>query len=208
MHIDRHAAGEGRLLENLTNGLHLCGTHVELVPLELSHVEGLIRAAGSGMLWNLPYTGVPNPDQMNGVMQDAIEHRDRGTQFPFTVRLKASGEIVGSTRYYAIEPQHRNLSIGYTWYAEHVQRTAVNTECKYLLLCHAFEVMNCISVQWHTDHRNKRSQAALKRLGAKFEGILRNNKIMPDGVIRHTHCFSMLDTEWPQSKAYLESRLA
>jgi len=194
--------------DNLTPGLQLGGEVVRLEPLSTDHIEPLIFAASSGQLWTLPYTGVPSPDSMPEVVKDALKQRDLGTQLPFAVILKSTAEVVGTTRYYYIQPESRNLSIGYTWYAQHVQRTGVNTECKYLLLRHAFEVMKCISVQWHTDHRNKRSQAAIKRIGAKFEGVLRNHKIMPDGVIRHTHCFSMLDIEWPASKAYLQSRLA
>ena len=104
-------------------------------------------------------------------------------------------------------PANRNCAIGYTWYSESAQRTGINTECKLMLLQHAFEEAACISVQWHTHHDNLRSQAAIKRLGATFEGVLRNHMILPDGRIRHTHCFSMLDEEWPASKAFLMQRL-
>ena len=204
---EMRAPGDGQLLQSLTPDLQLRGDHVCLEPLLAEHEAGLVAAASSGELWKLPYTGVPSPKTMATMIEGAILNREQGSEFPFVVRSNTTGEIVGTTRYYFIEPKNRNLSIGYTWYAESVQRTAVNTECKYLLLEHAFETMKCISVQWHTDHRNKRSQAAIKRLGAKFEGVLRNHKIMPDGVVRHTHCFSMLDSEWPDSQKYLKSRL-
>ena len=206
--IERRITGVGNFVDGLTDDLVLSGNHVLLRPMSSEDVSGLINAASHGDLWNLAYTGVPSPQTMQTTVSEALRLRDKGEQFPFTVRLASTGEIVGSTRYYYISPEHRNLSIGFTWYGEHVHRTGVNTECKYLLLKHAFETLNCISVQWHTDHRNKRSQNAILRLGAKFEGVLRNARIMPDGVIRHTHCFSMLDTEWPKSKGFLASRLA
>ena len=202
------ATGTGAISENLKAELSLEGDIVKLEPLSLQHVDGLIDAASSGNLWELAYTGVPQAHEMQGMVEKALEARDQGSEFPFAVLLKETSEVVGTTRYYNVEPVHRNLSIGYTWYAQKVHRTGVNTQCKYLLLQHAFDVMQCISVQWHTDHRNKRSQEAIKRLGAKFEGVLRNNQIRPNGVIRHTHCFSMIDTEWPDAKAFLESRMA
>jgi len=204
---ERYAHGEGRFTENLNHNLALAGDLVHLCAMQLDDVDALINAASSGELWNLPYTGVPKAEQMLANVEGALKQRELGLEFPFVVRRVDTNEVVGTTRFYAINEASRNLSIGYTWYATHVHRTGVNTECKYLLLEHAFEKMNCISVAWHTDHRNKQSQAAIRRLGAQFEGVLRNHKIMPDGVIRHTHCFSMLDTEWPQSKAYLQSRL-
>lgn len=199
--------GEGRIVEGLSLDLVLSAEHVTLLPMQMEHIEGLIEAASVGKLWELPFTTVPNPDQMLGAVKAAIVNRDNGSEFPFVVVNASTGRILGSTRYYRVEPVHRNLSIGYTWYSQDVQRSAVNSECKYLLLEHAFERMNCISVQWHTDHRNKRSQAAIKRLGAKFEGVLRNDKIMPNGVIRHTYCYSMLSNEWAASKAFLQSSL-
>ncbi len=207
MSEERIASGQGKVSENLSLDLLLAGDIVELRPMQLGHVDGLIAAASSGELWNLRYTNVPKPSTMRDMVEHALQQRECGSEFPFVVHLKSTGEVVGTTRYYYIEPNNRNMSIGFTWYAEKFHRSGVNTESKYLLLNHAFDVMNCISVQWHTDHRNKRSQAAIKRLGATFEGVLRNHKIMPDGVIRHTHCFSMLDTEWPESKDYLQSRL-
>ncbi len=203
----RYVKGQGHFQSELNEALVLRGALVELVPMTHDHVEPLIEAASSGELWHLEYTSVPSPEQMAENVAFALEQRGKGVEFPFVVRLKNSGKVVGTTRYYYIEATHRNLSIGYTWYSETVHRTGVNTETKLLLLIQAFERMNCISVQWHTDHLNYRSQAAIKRLGAKFEGVLRNHRIMPDGRIRHTHCFSMLDDEWPRAKKHLQSRL-
>lgn len=207
MKLETIVSGEGRIVETLCARPSLVGQDVSLEPMQIEHVDGLVSAASDGQLWNLQYTGVPAPDQMQSVVEQAIVQRELGLEFPFIVRMNKSGLIVGSTRYYGVAPQNRKVSIGYTWYSQSVQRTSVNTECKYLLLELAFDHMSCVSVQWHTDHRNKSSQAAIKRLGAKFEGVLRNDRIMPDGVIRHTHCFSMLDSEWPDSKQHLMSRL-
>ncbi len=197
-----------RMLDGLSPDLLLQGKHAALEPLNVCHAEALTQAASDGKLWNLRFTTVPAPEQMESSIKAALENRDQGKELPFVVRRVSDQKIVGATRYYFIEPDHRNLSIGYTWYAESAQRTAINTECKLMLLTHAFEVMACISVQWHTDNENKRSQAAIQRLGAKFEGVLRNHKIMPDGRYRHTHCYSMLDTEWPEAKNFLKQRLA
>ncbi len=196
------------MLKHLTSRLVLRGEFVQLEPMQTGHASALAEAAALGELWNLEYTTVPTPQRMPAMIEEALQKRQQGEQFPFVVRLLKNDRIVGATRYYFIEPEHRNLSIGYTWYAEDVQRTAVNSECKLMLLEYAFETLNCISVQWHTDHRNKRSQAAIKRLGAKFEGVLRNHKIMPDGAVRHTHCFSMLDSEWPAAKEFLQQRIS
>ena len=192
----------------LADTLTLTGKHAELQALSIEHIDALNHAAADGELWNLHYTNVPNPQQMPKVIADALDNQSEGKEFPFVVRRLSDAKIVGSTRYYFIEPAHRNLSIGYTWYAQSAQRTAINTECKLLLLQHAFENLKCISVQWHVDDQNTRSQAAVERLGAKFEGILRNHKIMRDGRYRHTHCYSMLDSEWPAAKTFLTERLA
>ena len=183
------------------------GVHACLEPMQLSHIEELNRAAADGELWTLKVTTVPTIETMIDYVETAINNREQGAQLPFVVRRIADHKIIGTTRYYSINPRFRNLSIGYTWYSASVQRTAINTECKFLLLQHAFEQAKAISVQWHTHHENTRSQEAIVRLGAKFEGILRNDQILPDGRIRHTHCFSMLDDEWPASKAFLSDRM-
>jgi len=187
--------------------LNFHGEHARLEPLTLAHIEPLNRAAADGELWKLKVTSVPDSYGMRGYVKSALAKRDEGDQLPFIIRRKSDERIVGTTRYYFINPSYRNLSIGYTWYAASAQRTMINTECKLMLLMHAFEQAGAISVQWHTHHENTRSQAAIKRLGASFEGVLRNSQILADGRIRHTHCFSMLDDEWPASKAFLEARL-
>jgi len=197
-----------RFLDGLNFDLKLVGKHASLEPLDESHSQALCEAASDGKLWELPFTSVPSPELMLSRIEDALKNREEGKQLPFVVRRLADQKIVGATRYYSLEPDHRNLSIGYTWYAASAQRTAINTECKLMLLTHAFEKLRCISVQWHTDNQNKRSQTAIQRLGAQFEGVLRNHIIMPDGRYRHTHCYSMLDTEWPEAKAFLTQRLA
>jgi len=194
--------------DGLNDTLTLTGKHAALQVLQIEHIEALNQAAADGELWNLHYTNVPNAQQMQEVVAKALLNKKEGIELPFIVRRLSDAKIVGSTRYYFIKPTHRNLSIGYTWYAQSAQRTAINTECKLLLLQHAFENLKCISVQWHVDDQNVRSQAAVKRLGAKLEGVLRNHKIMPDGRYRHTHCYSMLDNEWPAAKDFLTERLA
>ncbi|MBL4671162.1 MAG: GNAT family N-acetyltransferase [Arenicella sp.] len=191
----------------LSHHLILSGKHASLEPMLLSHVGDLNEAAADGELWRSRVTTVPNKQGMLSYVEHALRQRDSNVELPFVVRRLSDNRVVGTTRYYQIRPEHHNFSIGYTWYSESVQRTAINTECKLMLLQHSFEEAACISVQWHTHHNNKRSQAAILRLGASFEGILRNHIILADGRIRHTHCFSMLDDEWPASKAYLTERL-
>lgn len=192
----------------LPHDLVLRGKHLVLEPMLDEHVDDLVQAASDGKLWKLKVTEVPDAKGMPAYVQSALSEREQGVQLPFVVRRISDQRIVGTTRYYFLNDANRNLSIGYTWYSESVQNTSINTEAKLLLLAHAFESAGCISVQWHTHHENTRSQAAIKRLGASFEGVLRNDKILSDGRIRHTHCFSMLDNEWPASKAFLTGRLA
>lgn len=191
----------------LHDGLTLEGTNVRLEPLALAHHDELVCATKDGELWNLKVTDVPQPSEMSAYIAEALAQRQKSSQLPFVVRRLADGKVVGCTRFYFVEPRFRNLSIGYTWYSESVHRTAVNSETKLLLLTHAFERAGAISVQWHVYHGNLKSQAAVRRLGAKLEGVLRNDKILSDGRVRHTHCFGMLDTEWPQAKANLVRRI-
>ena len=194
--------------DSLPHDLSLVGEYAVLEPMELSHINDLNVAAADGELWNLKVTTVPNEQGMSAYVAHAIRQRDKGRELPFVIRRLSDKRIVGATRYYQINATNRNFSIGYTWLSESAQRTSINTECKLMLLQHAFEKASCISVQWHTHHQNTRSQAAIKRLGASLEGVLRNHMILADGRIRHTHCFSLLDTEWPASKAYLLERLS
>jgi len=187
--------------------LSLTGEHVTLKPLALEHKEALLNAAADGELWALRVTSVPDSKSIDQYLANAIEQSKKGCQRPFVVYRNLDEKIVGCTRYYDIEPTHRNLAIGYTWYAESAQRTAVNTDTKRLLLGYAFEQLGCISVAFHTDDLNKRSQAAIQRLGAKFEGVLRNHRIMPDGRLRHTWCYSITQEEWPDIKLSLKEKL-
>ena len=196
------------MLDRLPRDLQLEGEGVAIEPLAVEHLQGLAAAATDGALWDLKVTSVPHPDHLLKWYANAIEARDLDVQRPFVVRRKADQAIVGSTRYYDIEAEHHNLSIGYTWYAKSAQRTAVNTECKLILLKHAFEDCGCAAVYWHTHHQNYASQAAIERLGAKLDGVIRNHKRMSDGALRDTYCYSMTNGEWPNVKAALTARLA
>jgi len=140
-------------------------------------------------------------------VRDILERQTFGTDLPFAVILLENGRAIGGTRFMDIRSQHCGVEIGGTWYATSSQRTTVNTECKYLLLCHAFEVWHCIRVQFKTDLRNERSQRALERIGAMREGILRNHMILRDGTVRHSVYYSILDNEWPVVKRGLEEKL-
>ncbi|MBX2848487.1 MAG: GNAT family N-acetyltransferase [Acidiferrobacterales bacterium] len=186
----------------------LIGQFAILEPLRDEHLDELITAVKDGELWNLTCTTVPSPTTMAQTIDEALKEKLEGGQFPFVVRRVADDKIVGSTRYYFIRPKNRNLSIGFTWYSKSAQRTVINTQSKLLLLSYAFETLNCISVAFHVDDTNLVSQAAVKRLGAKHEGVLRNDRIMPDGRIRNTHCFSIIDSEWPTIKEKLTSILS
>jgi RimJ/RimL family protein N-acetyltransferase len=182
----------------------LRGSHATLQPLSREHDEGIRRAAADGELWKLWYTSVPAPGKTAAWFDVAFDMRDRLGALPFAVRDNASGEIVGSTRYFNVDAANRRLEIGHTWYAKRVQRTAVNTECKQLLLTHAFETLGCIAVEFRTHWFNQASRAAIARLGAKQDGVLRNHQLMPDGSRRDTVVFSIIDAEWPAVKRHLD----
>jgi RimJ/RimL family protein N-acetyltransferase len=184
------------------------GQYTRLEPLSLTHHEALIAAAGDGELWNSIVTIVPTRDTMVEYLQAALTAQAQGSELPFVIIQKPTNRIVGTTRFYYIQPHQRNASIGYTWLAASVQRTAVNTEAKLLLLTHAFEHWDCVRVEFITDVLNQQSRAAILRLGARQEGILRNHLIMPNGRIRDSVCFSIIAEEWPEVKASLTSRLA
>ena len=185
------------------------GQHVRLEPLSLAHEGSLIAAAGDGELWNSTLTIVPTRDTMPAYIAAALEAQARGQELPFVIVRKSSGEdrVVGSTRFYLIDPENRHLEIGYTWLAASAQRTPVNTEAKLLLLTHAFETLGCIRVALITDVLNQQSQTAILRLGAKQEGVLRNHLIMPGGRYRDSVCFSIIEAEWPEVKAQLQAKL-
>ena len=182
----------------------LAGAHATLEPLAASHVEGVKAAAADGELWNLWYTSVPAPDKVGEWLDIALDMRERLGAMPFAVRNNETKDIVGSTRYFNVDAANRRLEIGHTWYARRAQRTAINTECKRLLLTHAFETLRCIAVEFRTHWFNHRSREAIARLGAKQDGVLRNHHLMPDGSKRDTVVFSILDSEWPAVKRHLD----
>jgi len=183
----------------------LTGKFVRLEPLSEAHVPGLTAAgAGDESIWkHMLYGNIQTEEDMLGWVQDILLRPD----LPFAVIHLESGRVAGATRCLNIAPEHRGLEIGGTWYGEEFQRTAVNTECKYLLLQHAFESLSCIRVQFKTDLRNVRSQKAIERLGAKREGVLRNHMILPNGKYRDSVFYSILDVEWPDIKKGLEEKL-
>jgi N-acetyltransferase len=182
----------------------LSGRHATLEPLARGHEAGVRAAAADGELWRLWYTGVPAPDKAAAWIDAALAMRESLGAMPFVIRDNASGEIVGATRYFNVEAAHRRLEIGHTWHAKRVQRTAINTECKLLLLAHAFETLACIAVEFRTNFFNFQSRQAIARLGAKQDGILRNHQLTPEGILRDTVVFSIIDSEWPAVKRNLQ----
>jgi RimJ/RimL family protein N-acetyltransferase len=185
----------------------LTGTTVELRPLQRGHSAALVQAAADGQLWNLKVTNVPGPDTVEKYVDIALAGREAGTMIPFVIVRRDTGEIVGSTRFWKVDRVNRKLEIGHTYISQSVQKSGVNTEAKLLLLTHAFEVMDCVRVQFTTDELNEKSRAAILRLGAVQEGIVRHERIMPDGRKRNSVRFSIIDPEWPQVKAGLLARL-
>lgn len=187
----------------------LDGQHVRLAPLTAAHEQGLNAAAADGELWNTDVTIIPKPDGMNEYIEAALKGQQLGFELPFVIIRKspAGDEIVGTTRFYEIFPNDRKAAIGYTWLGKSAQRTPVNTEAKLLLLTHAFETWNCVRVELITDVLNDQSRAAILRLGAKQEGILRKHLILPSGRVRDSVVFSIIDSEWPEVKASLVDRL-
>ncbi len=185
----------------------LKGEHATLEPLAREHEAALRCAAADGDLWRLWYTSVAPPDKMGDYVALALDMRERLGAMPFVVRDNATGDIVGCTRYFNVDAANRRLEIGHTWYAKRVQRTAINTECKLLLLTHAFETLRCIAVEFRTHWFNHASRAAIARLGAKQDGVLRNHQLLPDGSKRDTVVFSIIDGEWPAVRRHLRFEL-
>ena len=176
---------------------------ITLVPLDASHEAGLRAAAADGALWNIRVTSVPEPEQTLKYIEDALQMRADGNRFAFAVTNTASGEVLGTTSYHDIIPAARRVEIGYTWYAQRVQRSHVNTTCKLLMLQHAFDTLACKVVGWRTDNFNFASQAAIERLGAKKDGVIRGHALRRDGTIRDTVMYSLRAGEWPEVKAQL-----
>lgn len=186
----------------------LSGDVVRLELLSLDHATGLFQAGEDLSTWDyMPAKPCRSMDTMQEWIRTTLQEYIAGTCLPFTIFERTSGRAVGSTRYTNIMHKDRGLEIGWTWLASEVRRSAVNTECKYLLLRHAFETLEAIRVQLKTDSRNLRSQRAIERLGAVKEGVLRNHMIMPDGYFRHSVFYSILDSEWPQVRASLEVKM-
>ena len=187
----------------------LTGKHVRLEPLSENHVAGLSAIGLDDDIWRyMPYGPIRREEDIRRWVNGLLELEAQRTDLPFAVIDLSSGRVAGATRYIEIRPEHRGLEIGGTWYGSEFRRTHVNTECKYLLLKHAFETLGAIRVQLKTDSRNERSQRAIGRLGAVKEGILRNHLILPDGYIRHSVYYSILDSEWPRVKDRLEQMLS
>jgi len=176
---------------------------IALVPLDLPHEAGLAAAAADGELWKLRITSVPEPAQTRKYIEDALKMREDGNRFAFAVTDEATGTVLGSTSYHDILPAVKRVEIGYTWYAKRCQRTHVNTTCKLLMMGHAFDTLGCHVVGWRTDNFNFASQAAIERLGAKKDGVIRGHALRRDGTIRDTVMYSMRSGEWPEAKAQL-----
>lgn len=191
----------------MSTPLHLKGRWAQLFPLVRTHLPALETAASDGRLWELFFTSVPSPHLLETWFNTAMALQEKELAMPFVVVDAESNKIIGSTRYCNIDSANKRLEIGYTWYAASYQRSAINTECKLLLLTHAFEVLDCNAVEFRTDWFNHRSQAAIERLGAKRDGVLRSHTIMPDGRVRDTVVYSILKHEWAGVKANLAFKL-
>jgi RimJ/RimL family protein N-acetyltransferase len=185
----------------------LTGNLVRLEPLSLSHEEDLIAATRDGELWRLWYTTAPAPENVHAEIERRLGLHAAGTMLPFAVIDATTGRVVGMTTYMNIDTKNRRVEIGSTWYAKSVQRTGLNTEAKLLLFAHAFDTLDCIAVEFRTHFLNHQSRQAIERLGAKLDGILRNHSIAPNGTIRDTVVYSVIQSEWPMIRAHLEWQL-
>ncbi|MEK9775107.1 MAG: GNAT family protein [Quisquiliibacterium sp.] len=186
----------------------LSGIHACLEPLRREHESELAAAVSDGQLWQLWYTTVPKPEAVAKEVARRLELQGAGLMLPFSVRDLASGALVGMTTYMNVDAPNRRVEIGSTWYAKRVQRSALNTECKLMLLRHAFETLGCIAVEFRTHFMNRQSRNAIERLGAKLDGVLRSHMLMPNGSLRDTAVYSIIGTEWPAVQANLEWELA
>lgn len=192
-----------RWIESVT----LSGSKILLEPLSLDHKDGLIEAVRDGELWNLWFTSIPSPGKVEHYINKALDMREHSGAMPFAVIEKGTDKVIGCTRYFNVDEENHRLEIGYTFYAKSYQRTAVNTECKYLLLTHAFEKLEAIAVEFRTHWHNHKSRAAIARLGAKQDGVLRNHTRSADGVYRDTVVFSIINLEWPAVKQSLQFKM-
>lgn len=189
------------------DAVSLHGREVSLVPLSHGHHDDLVEALKDGDMWSLWYTNVPAPEQLTAEIQRRLALHQQGAMVPFTVIEKSSNRAVGMTTFMNIDAANRRLEIGSTWYRKRVQRSAVNTECKLLLLSHAFEQLKCIAVEFRTHFFNRQSRAGIERLGAKLDGVLRQHMLGRNGTLRDTCVYSILDGEWPTVKAHLTYQL-
>jgi RimJ/RimL family protein N-acetyltransferase len=192
----------------LTESITLSGRHAALEPLAYEHQDALAEAVRDGELWKLWYTAIPSPEGMRAEIERRLGLKKAGSMLPFAVRSLSSGKIVGMTTYMNIDANNRRVEIGSTWYARSAQRTPLNTECKLMLLGHAFEKLACIAVEFRTAFFNYASRRAIERLGAKQDGILRSHQRYADGNLRDTVVFSIVAQEWPAVKRHLEFKLA
>ena len=186
--------------------VRLSGEHCALEPLAPGQHDGLVEAASDGELWKLWYTAVPSPETMQAEIERRLDLQARGSMLPFT-SFDAAGRIVGMTTYMNVDAVHRRVEIGSTWTAKRMQRSAFNTECKLLLLTHAFESLGCIAVEFRTHFFNQQSRRAIERLGARLDGILRNHQRASDGTLRDTCVYSILESEWPTVRSHLRWQL-
>jgi N-acetyltransferase len=184
----------------------LVGSRAWLEPLSQDHRNDLVTAVQDGELWKLWYTSIPAPEKMQAEIERRLALQAAGSMLPFTVR-DADGKIAGMTTYMNVDAANRRVEIGSTWYAKRVQRSAVNTQCKLLLLTHAFEKLDCIAVEFRTHFFNHQSRRGIERLGAKLDGIMRNHQIAPNGTLRDTVVYSIIAGEWPTVKAHLTFQL-
>jgi RimJ/RimL family protein N-acetyltransferase len=194
--------------EMMVTPVVLEGRHVRLEPLAKEHLAGLARVGLDEELWRWIPVPVRTVEEMGAYIETALEEQKRGVSLPFALIEKTTGRAIGSTRYGNIDRTHHRVEIGWTWVAREWQRSAVNTEAKYLLLRHAFETLGCIRVELKTDSLNEKSRAAILRIGAQEEGIFRNHMITTSGRLRHSVYFSIVDSEWNAVKARIESLLS
>ena len=186
--------------------IELRGTHATLRPLARDHHDGLVDAVHDGDLWQLWYTNIPSPERMAAEIERRLGLQASGAMLPYTV-FDASGRVVGMTTYMNVDNVHQRVEIGSTWYAKRAQRTPLNTECKRMLLGHAFETLACIAVEFRTHRLNAQSRRAIERLGAQLDGILRAHSRAADGTLRDTAVYSITATEWPAVKSHLSWQL-
>ena len=187
--------------------VELHGEHVSLVPLTMEHYAQLREALADGELWNLWYTSIPRPENLAAEIERRLGLQVKGEMVPFAVMDKRTNQAAGMTTYCRLDQANRRLEIGYTWYRQNCQRTALNTECKLMLMRHAFEVLNCASVEFRTSAFNFTSRKAIERLGAKLDGVLRNARILANGAIGDSYVYSILNNEWAIVKTNLEYKL-